>query len=32
MADFIFDEFLNHLNSGLILKDANTYTQFSKNN
>jgi len=32
MADFIFNDFLQELNRGLILKDSNIYTQFSKNN
>ena len=32
MADFIFDELLRELNGGLILRDSNAYTQFSKNN
>ena len=32
MADFIFGHLLKELNGGLILKDSNAYTQFSKNN
>lgn len=32
MADFIFGQLLGKLNGGLILRDSNAYTQFSKNN
>jgi hypothetical protein len=31
MGELIFSEFLKALNKGLIFKDSNVYTQFSKN-
>lgn len=31
-SDYIFGGFLEALNQGLILRDNNNYTQFSKNN
>lgn len=32
LKEFLFDEFLRQLNKGLIFKDSNVYTQFSRNN
>ena len=32
MSDFIFTDFLVQLNTGLILRDSNAFTQFSKKN
>ena len=32
MGEFMFDEYLKQLNKGVLLKDTNLFTQFSKNN